>query len=144
MIQGYELNLNCHPNQPRLPAELKFPQAVIKALTQEVQEMVNKQAVSQIPGEQTNKGFISQLFSVPKKRGMRPIINLKSLNTFVEKVLFKMEGIHMLKDTLKSGDWITKVNLKDAYFMIPLAPHHRCLLRFQYIVVNFLLTYACT
>lgn len=34
----------------------------------------------------------------------------------VETVHFKMEGIHMLKDILKlqQGDWITKIDLKDA------------------------------
>ena len=56
---------------------------------------------------------------------MRPIINLKGLNFFVETVHFKMEGIYMLKDTLKR---MTKVNLKDAYFMNPMASHHKRLL----------------
>ncbi len=27
----------------------------------------------------------------------------------------------MLKYVLRQGDWMTKVNLKDAYFMIPIA-----------------------
>ena len=132
-VQGYTIDLVCPPHQPCPPIELKFPQAETEELTLEVQKMIAKQAVSQIPREQANKGFISQLFSVPKKDGgMRPIINLKGLNTFVETVHFKMEGIHMLKDTLKSGDWMTKVDLKDAYFMIPMASHHRRLLRFQW------------
>ena len=56
---------------------------------------------------------------VPKKDGgQRPIINLKKLNSFVQTQHFKMEGIHMLKDLLKPGDWMTKVDLKDTYFMI--------------------------
>ena len=132
-IQGYTIDLVCQPHQPYPPIELKFPQAETEDLTQEVQKMLAKQAVSQIPKEQANKGFKSQLFSVPKKDGgMRPIINLKGLNTFVETVHFKMEGIHMLKDILKPGDWMTKVNLKDAYFMIPMALHHRRLLRFRW------------
>ena len=29
-------------------------------------------------------------------------------------------SVHMLKDILESGDWMTKVNLKDAY-LIPIA-----------------------
>ncbi len=46
------------------------------------------------------KGFSIQLFIVPKKDGgVRPIINLKRLNTFVETVHFRMEGIHNLRDT---------------------------------------------
>ena len=44
-----------------------------------------------------------------------------------------MKGIHMLKDLLKPGDWMTKVNLKDAYFMIPVATNHRRLLQFKWL-----------
>ena len=39
------------------------------------------------------------------------------LNEFVHTEHFKMEGIHLLKDLL---DWMVKVDLKDAYFMIPI------------------------
>ena len=84
-IQGYTMELLCQPYQLHPPAELAFSRSETEDLTQEVHKMVTKQAVSQIPREQANKGFISQLFSVPKKEGgMRPTINLKSLNTFVE------------------------------------------------------------
>ena len=80
--------------------------------------MVDKNAISRVYKEQ--EGFQSQLFVVRKKDGgQRPIINLKKLNSFVQTEHFKMKGIHMFKDLLKPGDWMTKVNLKDAYFMIP-------------------------
>ena len=58
---------------------------------------------------------------VPKKDGgMRPVINLKSLNEYVVPQHFKMEGIHTLKDLLRRSDWMTKIDLKDAYFTIPI------------------------
>ena len=132
-VQGYTIDLVGQPHQTHPPVMLKFPQSETESLSMEVQKMVAKQVISQVPHEEASKGFKSQLFSVPKKDGgMRPIINLKGLNTYVETVHFKMEGIHMLKDTLKPGDWMTKVDLKDAYFMVPIAPHHRPLLRFQW------------
>ena len=40
---------------------------------------------------------------------------------------FKMEGIHMLKDILRAGDY-----LKDAYFMIPIAQEDRDFLKCQW------------
>ena len=81
---------------------------------------MEKQAIILIPVDQSCKDFQSQIFSVPKKdRGIRPIINLKKLNTFVETVHFKMEGIYMLKDTMKQGDWMTKVKFEGHIFHDP-------------------------
>ena len=132
-IQGYIIDLVSQPVQYQTPKELSFPQEETRSLTEEVVKMIEKGAISVVPREQKAKGFHSQLFCVPKKDGgKRPIINLKGLNSFVETVHFKMEGIHMLKDILRPGDWMTKVDLKDAYFMIPMAPSQRRLLRFQW------------
>ena len=80
----------------------------------------------------TKGGFFSTLFLVPKKDGdQRPAVNLKALNNFVQTPHFKMEGIHTLKNLLRAGDWLTKVDLKDAYFAIPIHPEHRKYLRFS-------------
>ena len=62
---------------------------------------------------------------------MRPVINLKWLNEWVSTEHFKMEGIPTLKDILQSGDWFVKVDLKVAYFTIPIDPGHKLYLRFM-------------
>ena len=73
------------------------------------------------------------MFLVPKKDGrLRPVINLKALNQSVKTEHFKMEGIYMLKDLLKAGNWMVKIDLKDAYFMIPIAQEDRTFLCFQW------------
>ena len=60
-----------------------------------------------------------------------------------------MEAIHTLKDLLKRNDWMTKVNLKDAYFMIPIHRSNRSVLRFsnqnrlyQFLCLPFSLSWA--
>ena len=62
---------------------------------------------------------------------MRPVINLKWLNEWVTTEHFKMEGIPTLRDLLRSGDWFVKVDLKDAYFTVPIEASHQQYLRFM-------------
>ena len=61
-----------------------------------------------------------------------PVINLKSLNKFVYTEHFNIEGIHILRDLLRAGDWMTKVDLKDAYFMVPIHEEDRAFLKFSF------------
>ena len=64
--------------------------------------------------------FVSQIFLVPKKdRGHRPVVNLKALNRFIVEEHFKVQGFHMIKDLVRPVDWLAKLDLKDAYFLVP-------------------------
>lgn len=98
-------------------------------IQEEIDSLLQKQAI--IPVLKTPKEFISTIFLVPKKSGgMRPIINLKPLNNFVETIHFKMETLQTALNLLQKGDFLISVDLKDAYFSIPVHPHHRKYLRF--------------
>ena len=75
--------------------------------------------------------FISRLFLVQKKdKSFRPVINLKPLNTFIQKEHFKMEEASMIKDLLQAGDWMCSLDFKDAYLAVPIAKEHCKYLRF--------------
>ena len=105
-----------------------------KELTdQDVLAPQQKHAIHRVPESNSHDRaqFISLLFTVPKKGGgHRPVVNLKGLNHFVEYQHFKMEGVSMLKDLLKPNDFLTKIDLKDAYLTVPVWIHHRKFLRF--------------
>ena len=133
-VQGYKIHFVQEPFQTVSPREIVFQEDETKKISSEVVAMQSKHAISEVMhADQTNNQFVSQLFAVPKKDGaIRPIINLKALNRFVEVSHFKMEGIHMLKELLRPGDFMTKVDLKDAYFMIPIAADQRKFLRFAW------------
>lgn len=130
-VRGFKLPLVGNPEQQQVPQEMHFPVEQEKLVTKEVAGLVQKGAIS--PVKTVQGEFISQLFTVPKKDGgLRPVVNLKALNSYIKDEHFKMEGFHMIKDLVKQGDWMAKVDLKDAYFLIPIYPGHQKYLRFQW------------
>jgi len=123
VAQGFQLPLVELPTQSTPPSELSFPSDQTELITAGVQELQSKGAISLV--QDTTGGFISQIFIVPKKDGgYRPVINLRALNRFIPEEHFKMEGFHMVKDLIRAHDWLVKVDLKDAYLLVPIHPNH--------------------
>ncbi|KAI8516580.1 hypothetical protein Bbelb_051610 [Branchiostoma belcheri] len=50
----------------------------------------------------------------------RPVVNLKPLNQYVVADHFKMEGMKKVQSLLQPNDWMATLDIKDAYFHIPL------------------------
>lgn len=60
-------------------------------------KMLSKGAITELPPAEGGQCFYSSLFLIPKKEeGMRPVLNLKSLNEYVVPHHLKKEGIHTL------------------------------------------------
>ena len=115
------------------PAEMAFSVEQQSLISAEIQTLIQKGAVSLQEPHQV--GFVSQLFLVPKKDGsFWPVVNLKALNKFIQEEHFKMEGFHMVRDLVRQGDWLAKIDLKDAYFLIPVYSGHQKFLQFTWKV----------
>ncbi|CAD6222018.1 GSCOCG00005285001-RA-CDS [Cotesia congregata] len=75
--------------------------------------------------------FLSPFFLVPKSDGQqRFILNLKGLNFFIQTEHFKLEDLRSACNLLELGCFMGTVDLKDAYFLIPVWADHRKFLRF--------------
>ena len=101
-----------------------------QALRQEVEVMLAKGAleIARDPGP----GFYSRLFLVEKATGgWRPVIDLSHLNDFVQLTSFKMETVALVLLSVREGDFLASLDLKDAYFQIPIHGSSRKLLRFM-------------
>ena len=53
---------------------------------------------------------------------MRPVIDLSTLNTFVENSHFHMENWSSIKSLLRSGNFMTKLDLQDAFLTVATDP----------------------
>ena len=124
-----QLGASSHTN-PEGPSQASSLHEPFDSVLEEVDKLVQKGAikgVSPAPGQ-----FVSRIFTVPQKGGsVCPVVNLWPLSKFVAKKKFKMENSAVLRDLIKPKDWMTSIDLKDAFLSVPMAAHHRKLLRFM-------------
>ena len=76
-------------------------------------------------------GFYSRLFLVPKPGNCwRSVIDLSSLNKCLAIPKFKMETPESIRAFLRKGEWVTSIDLTDAYLHVPIHPLSQKYLRF--------------
>ena len=127
---GYKIPFVTLPPLRLQGQETTYPLGSFKwsSPNQSVQELRNKGAIEPAP---LTPGFYSRLFLVRKATGeWRPIIDLSSLNVFVHCPSFTMETPRSILRALQQGQWLTSLDLKDAYFHIGIDPADRRYLRF--------------
>ena len=129
---GYRIPFLCDPPLSRAPISLpSYHPSSIKglALRDCSQALVAKSAVELAP--LPSLGFYSRLFVVWKTSGSwRPVIDLLTLNLFVDVAHFRMETIQSVLLSIRQGDWMASIDLKEAYLQIPVHPDSRRFLRF--------------
>jgi hypothetical protein len=126
--EGYRIPFHATPpithlrqHQPHMSKEDE------QAIDQEIAALIDKHAIEPAMGD----GFRSRLFTIIKKTGdLRPVLNLKPLNQYVEKVSFKMESTKLVCNMLRKNDFLTSIDLKDAFLHVPISPTHRHYLQF--------------
>lgn len=83
------------------------------------------------PAPQT-PGFSSRMFVIPKRSGgHRPVFNLRALNQFVVTSHFKMETLQQVVKLIQPNDYLTSIDLSDAFLHILVHQHSRLYLRFR-------------
>ena len=112
-----------------IPMYINQEQAAMKL----AEELLEKKVIEKVVIEDS-PGFYQRWFLVPKKTPgkWRAILDLRKLNMFVKKEKFQMETSETIKLALRQGDYVTSIDLTDAYYHIMIHPAYRCYLRFQF------------
>lgn len=102
--------------------------AIVKA---EIDKLIDKGVI--IPVGQETGEFISTIFLRPTKDGTyRTILNLKEFNEFVADHHFKMDTLEAAISMMKPGRFMASVDLKDAYYTVPIHLLHQKYLKFWF------------
>ena len=128
--KGYKLEFQNIPPDSGV-IQTKASAEALKIINLEVEKLLEKGAIEPVPFVEQHLGFYSTMFLVPKKSGeLRPVINLRPLNQYLRTEHFKMDTLSKVLNLVKKGDWAITVDLRDAYFHIPIFRRHRKFLRF--------------
>ena len=107
------------------------------ALLTSIQDLLHKGAI-EVVHTQNSLGFYSRLFPVPKPGNRwRPVIDLSSLNKLLVIPKFKMETPESIRASLRKGEWVTSIDLTDAYLHVPIHTHSQIYLRFHHKGVTY-------
>ena len=132
ITNGYVLPFHSKPNLVRFPLILSEYKAQQKdqALATCIQSLLSKNAIERVENVKSLR-FYSRLFLVPKPhQRWRPVID--RLNTFLHEEKFKMKTPESIRTSLIPGEWVSSIDLSDAYLHIPIHPNSRKYLRFCY------------
>jgi len=130
ITQGYKLPFREKPITTCIPPYQRFSGDSKVTWTNVVENMLAMEAIEEV-SDPNSRGTYSHMFLRQKANGKhRPIINLKQVNKRLNVLPFKMATPKSVLLALREGDWTTSIDLKDAYFHVPVAKAHRKFLRF--------------
>lgn len=101
------------------------------AIDLEIQKLIEKNVIELSRFEKTQ--YVSPIFIRPKKDGgSRMILDLSELNKNVEYHKFKMDTFQNSTRLVTKDCFMASIDLRDAYYTVPIAPEHRKFLKFSW------------
>ena len=83
-------------------------------------------------------GILQSAVLLPKPGNRwRPVIDLSSLNKFLAIPKFKMDTPESIQASLRKGEWVTSIELTDAYLHVPIHTQSQKYLRFHHKGVTY-------
>jgi hypothetical protein len=130
-----DIALHCHlefvtvpPMQTKFPHQF-FDSSEEEIIDKEITKLLSMGVIEKAKFQEDQ--FISPIFVRPKKDGeYRMILNLKELNNYIEYHHFKMDTFKSTLKLVKPGCFMASIDLRHAYYSVPIYKRHRRFLRF--------------
>ncbi|XP_074640019.1 uncharacterized protein LOC141911049 [Tubulanus polymorphus] len=130
--RGYRLRFLRRPRLMRSPPDMRPKPGQEALISPALKELAEKGAIEPVCNE-TSPGWFSRIFMVPKATGgQRTVIDLSSLNRHLDIPRFRMTKPKDVIQGLRPGQWAASLDLKDAYFQVPIHPKSRRFLRIKW------------
>ena len=128
-VKGYKIEFYLSPVQFTPPRAINFSAQEAANVNAQISKFLEKGIIIKSSHEEGE--FISNIFLRPKKDGsFRMILNLKDLNNFVCFHHFKMDSIHTCSQLMRPHCYMASIDLRDAYYSVPIALEHQKYLKF--------------
>lgn len=130
-VRGYRIPFSFTPPPRVCIKEPCFSRTEEKACDIEIARLLSKGAVVVISSSEDQ--FLSPFFPIKKSSGgMRFILNLRELNRFLDPQHFQLEDWRTVIHIMTPGSWMSKLDLEDAYLLLPITREDRRFLRFKW------------
>ena len=130
-VKGYEIEFQDRPVQNCVPSPYRQNATQKSVLQLQIDELIEREVVTEV--QYDPEMFVSNVFGRPKPNGdIRMIIDLSNVNEYVCKTHFKMDHLEVALDLVDENMFFSSIDLKDAYYSIPIWEGHRKYLTFQW------------
>jgi len=132
IVSGCEIEFtNELPLGKPLPSEIKFSAIEDLIIGSKLNSFLTCKVIEQ--AVHSKDQFVSKIFIRPKRNGgHRLILDLSKLNNHVSYHKFKMESLKTALTLIEKDFYMASIDLKDAYYSVPIAPKFRKYLRFTW------------
>ena len=131
---------NLHPVRKELKRTLMFNRIEEKIIDKEICNLLELKVIQEV--NNSDDQYLSPIFTVPKKDGEhRMILNLKDLNQNIEYYHFKMDTFETALKLIKPNCFMASIDVRHAYYSVPIAHEDRKFLRFKW--KNAIFQYTC-
>ena len=135
-IQGIELPFVSKPVQKSVPSSYKLSLEETQKIDIQIEKMLDKKVIEET--EHSEGEWISNVFPRPKPDGeVRVILDLTQLNKHIEYCHFKMSALSTALDLMQVNSFMSSLDMKDAYYSVPVCIEHRKYLRFYWAGVLY-------